>query len=85
MEKLRVQERLDRVHPSIALAQKRIYARELNEEDVLSLCDLFLSPGLHYISFSTIQEGRKTINLFIDLLKCYHAVGYIDRIGYKYN
>ena len=85
MEKLRAQERLDRVHPSIALAQKRTYARELNEEDVLSLCDLFLSPGLHYISFSTIQEGRKTINLFIDLLKCYHSIGYIDRVGCKYN
>ena len=85
MERLHNQERLDRVHPSIALAQKRTYARELNEEDVLSLCDLFLSPGLHYISFSTIKEGRRIINLFIDLLKCYHAIGYIDRIGHRYN
>lgn len=85
MERLHAQERLDRVHPSIALARKRTYTHELGEEDILSLCDLFLTPGLHYISFSTIKEGRTTINLFVDLLKCYHTVGYIDRAGCKYN
>jgi len=83
MEKLRDRKCLDRVHPSIALARKRTYAKELNEEDILSLCDLFLTPGLHYVSFSTLQIGRHTINLFVDLLKCYHAVGYIDRVGEK--
>jgi len=85
MEKLHACERLDRVHPSIALAQKRTFTHELNEESILSLCDLFLTPGLHYVSFSTLQEGRKTINLFVDLLRCYHAVGYIDKADSKAN
>jgi len=85
MEKLRAKERLDRIHPSIALAQKQTYTKELDEDDILSLCDLFLTPGIHYISFSTLQEGRRTMNLFVNLLKCYHAIGYIDRVGCKYN
>lgn len=85
MEKLRAQERLDRVHPSIALAQKQTYTQELGEDDILSLCDLFLTPGIHYVSFSSLREGRRIINLFVDLLKCYHAIGYIDRANCNYN
>lgn len=38
-------------------------------------------PGIHYVSFGSLKEGRHTINLFIDFLKCYHTIGFIDRIG----
>jgi hypothetical protein len=84
MAVVRAQSELERIHPSIALAQKKVYTKGLGEDDILSLCDIFLKPGLHYISFSTINEGRRTINLFVDLLKCYHTIGYIDR-GSKYS
>lgn len=68
------------VHPSIALANKCVYTRQPDESDILTLCDLFLTPGIHYITFATLTEGRKTVNLFVDMLKCYRTVGFIDRV-----
>jgi len=38
-------------------------------------------PGIHYVSFGSLKEGRKTVNLFIEFLKCYHTIGFIDCIG----
>lgn len=69
------------VHPSLALVEKRLYARRLDENDILSLCDLLLMPGIHYVSFGSLTHGRRTINLFIEFLKCYYTIGFIDRIG----
>lgn len=81
MQKCLAHGRLNSIHPSIALTQKKVYSKCLGEEEILSLCDLFLTPGLHYVSFGNLEEGRRIINLFIELLQCYHAIGFIDRIG----
>ena len=81
MQKCLAHARLNSIHPSIALARKKIYTKHLGEEEILSLCDLFLTPGLHYVSFGSLEEGRRIINSFIELLQCYHAIGYIDRVG----
>lgn len=69
------------IHPSIALAHKCVYTQQPNEQDILSLCDLFLTPGMHYVTVTSIKEGRTVVNLFVDMLKCYHAVGFIDKVG----
>jgi hypothetical protein len=69
------------LHQSIALREKHIYGARLSEDDILSFCDLLLVPGIHYISFGTIKAGRHVINSFIEFLKCYHTIGFIDRVG----
>jgi hypothetical protein len=79
MRNVRAQDSLAKIHPAIACAHKNEYKKRLSEEDIIFLCDLFLKPGLHYISFSSIAEGRRTINSFVNLLKYYRTVGYIDR------
>ena len=84
MHKCLASPRLNGIHSSIALARKNVYSRNnLGEDEILSLCDLFLTPGLHFVSFGSLQEGRRIVNLFIELLKCYHDIGYIDRVGMK--
>lgn len=83
MQKCLDRNKFDGIHPSIALAQKQTYTNHLNEADILSLCDLLLMPGVHYVSFGSLEEGRRTINSFIEFLKCYHTIGFIDRIGIK--
>ena len=80
-KRLFVPRKFGTVHPSLALLEKRVYTSDLGEEDILSLCDLLLTPGIHYVSFGSLEEGRRTINLFIEFLKCYYTIGFIDRIG----
>ncbi len=70
-----------RMHPSIFLARKKVYAAQLDENEVLELCDIFLKPGIHGITFTSLTVARKVVDSFIEHLTCYHAIGYIDRIG----
>jgi len=45
---------------------------------VLALCDLFLTPGIHYVSCATMHDGRRIMKLFIEQLSWYRTIGYID-------
>ena len=81
MQKRLANNQFGNIHPSIALIQKQTYTRNLDEEEILSFCDLLLMPGIHYVSFGSLKEGRKTVNLFIEFLKCFHTIGFIDCIG----
>lgn len=76
MEKLTAMREL---HPAIAPIDIKPYSsKNLSEEDALALCDLFLTPGLHYVTCATIHDGRRIMKLFIEQLSCYRTIGYID-------
>lgn len=81
MENFLARSRPVKVHPAITLARKKVYDAHLTENDVVALCDIFLTPSIHYVTFTSLATGRKVMHSFIDHLTCYHAIGYIDRIG----
>lgn len=67
------------LHPAIAPIDIKPYSsKNLSEEDALALCDLFLTPGLHYVTCATIHDGRRIMKLFIEQLSCYRTIGYVD-------
>ena len=70
------------MHPAIAPILTKRYSYELSEDDILSLCDLFLTPGLHYATFTSLRDGRRIMQLFVDQLSCYRVLGYVDHATY---
>lgn len=70
------------VHPAIAPVCIKRYDTQLSEEDILSLCDVFLTPGIHYLTFSSLKNGRQTMELFVQQLSCYRVVGYVDYLSH---
>lgn len=53
------------------------HARKLNERDALLLCDLFLTPGVHYVVFDSLSRGRRLVDSLARIGSFYQAIAYI--------
>lgn len=47
------------------------------EKDILYLQNAFTTPGVHAITVTSIETGRKLIDQLLDSLKWYQDVGYL--------
>lgn len=52
-----------------------VLQQPFSEDDILTMHEVLLTPGIHYIAVSSISEGRQAITTFLDSLNYYHKVG----------
>lgn len=53
------------------------FDRELSEEDILTLQDIFLTPGIQHIVVPSVSQGRNLLRTFLAVLPCYHDIAVI--------
>jgi hypothetical protein len=48
-----------------------------SEDDILTMHELLLTPGIHYIGVTDINAGRVAMKTFLDALRYYHKIGFL--------